>query len=127
MTGLKGSICSGLGKGKGFIEEENYEKEFIKILGFKPFPGTLNLKVNEEKLQEFLLMKKMIIIKRFEKNGVEYGAVNCFKAKIKELNDYPVLIVLPAKTIHKGIIELVAEHNLREKFELKDKQEIILA
>jgi len=126
MAGLKGIVVSGLGKGKGFIKEENYEQKLEKILGFKPFHGTLNLKVNEGRLQEFLLGKKMIIIKGFEKNGVEYGAVNCLKTKIKELNDYPVLIVMPAKTIHKEIVELVAEHSLKEKFNLKKKQEIIL-
>ena len=50
---LEGEVTSGLGKGKYYMSKQVYQEEFDDKLGFRPFPGTLNLKVDEEERKKF--------------------------------------------------------------------------
>ena len=49
---IEGEVKSGLGKGSYFMSQEFYSNEFRKNLGFVPFPGTLNVVVSDEYLDE---------------------------------------------------------------------------
>jgi riboflavin kinase len=41
-----------MGKAEFFLSQEFYTNEFKKNLGFIPFPGTLNVMISEEHLDE---------------------------------------------------------------------------
>lgn len=43
---LEGEACSGLGEGAGFTALEWVRREFLAKLGFEPYPGTFNLRMN---------------------------------------------------------------------------------
>ena len=43
---LKGKIVSGMGEGAYYMSLKGYTKQFKSILGYIPFPGTLNVKLN---------------------------------------------------------------------------------
>ena len=43
---LKGTLITGLGTGKLFMEKEGYKKAFQKSLGYAPWPGTFNIQLN---------------------------------------------------------------------------------
>ena len=41
-----GKVEPGLGKGQYYISREGYQNQFLQNLGFVPFPGTLNIKLD---------------------------------------------------------------------------------
>ena len=49
---IDGEVTTGLGKAAFFLSQEFYTREFNKNLGFIPYPGTLNIVVDNEHLNE---------------------------------------------------------------------------
>src|ERR671928_100116 len=45
---FKGTIVSGMGEGAYYMSLDGYKKQFKEKLGYEPFPGTLNLKLEEK-------------------------------------------------------------------------------
>jgi len=45
---FKGKIVSGMGEGAYYMSLEGYKKQFKEKLGYEPFPGTLNLKLEDK-------------------------------------------------------------------------------
>jgi riboflavin kinase len=112
-----GVIVSGTWKGSYFVSRKIYSDQFKHILGFKPFPGTLNIEVGEEYLEEIIKIpkEKMNII-----HGNEgFGDVNYIKSTLN--NKINGALLFPAKTEHPPkILEFIAGENLREDLKLKD-------
>ena len=124
MKTLKGKIVSGLGKGKYFMELRQYVEQFEQKLGIKPYPGTLNVKIDLSKLKEFLSDLEPIIIHGFSTDERKFGDVNAYKIKINKIN---AALIIPEKTRHsKDIIEIIAKERLRDKLNLKDNDEICI-
>ena len=46
---LNGKVVSGMGEGEYYMSLKGYTKQFKTKLGYIPFPGTLNVKLNDEK------------------------------------------------------------------------------
>ena len=44
---LSGSVASGLGEGSYYMSLKGYTKQFKVKIGYAPFPGTLNIKLNQ--------------------------------------------------------------------------------
>ena len=118
---LEGTITRGLGEGAYFMSMEYYKKEIKKKLGFDAFPGTLNIKTDKESID---LFKKInpIIIAGFKKDGNTFGGVNCYMAKI---NDIEGSIIMPHINKHKdNIIEFIAPVNLKSKSNIQDGDKV---
>ena len=45
---LSGSVISGLGEGAYYMSLKGYTKQFKTKIGYVPFPGTLNIKLNQQ-------------------------------------------------------------------------------
>ena len=121
---IRGKVFSGRGEGSFFVSI--YSKEFRKVLGFNPYPGTLNIKIEEEdlvgKYSSCLRKMKHFIIEPPRIPGAKLGKVLVYPAIFNGLNVY---IVRPAITVYKlDVIELIAEESLRETFSLKDGDEV---
>ncbi len=117
---IEGKVISGLGEGRYFLSLPPYKETFKNILGFEPYEGTLNLKLNEEfKLKDKF---KCIETEDFEYNGRKFFGVKILPIKILINNkEIEGAIVLPKKTYHSSdIIEIIAPIKLREQFNLKD-------
>lgn len=116
---MRGIICSGKKEGSKFISFEPYKRQFIEKLGFSPYPGTLNIKVEKDIVND---LKKIsgIVIEGFEKNGKKYGKVNCFPIYFKE----EAYLILPEKSKYDDVVEIISKENLREKYNLEDGDEI---
>ena len=126
---ISGYVITGLGEGAYYMTREPYVKQFIEKLGFKPWPGTLNLQLDEiDNLKNFVKLraKTPIIIKGFKTKERIFGDVDCHHVKINEEVDGAVII--PTRTHHNSkIMEVVAPINLRKKFKLKDGMKVKLA
>ena len=114
---ITGEVTTGLGKAAYFLSQEFYSREFKKNLGFVPFPGTLNVIVNEEYLDVINEIK--VNCKNLIKPDEGFGAVKYIEAI---LNDkIKGAIVFPAKTTHEeNYLEFISQNKLRDELNLND-------
>ena len=114
---IDGEVTTGLGKATYFLSQEFYIIEFKKNLGFIPYPGTLNIVVDEQHLDEINDIKNEC--ENLIKPDTEFGAVRFIEAI---LNDkIHGAIVFPAKTTHEeNYLEFISENKLRDELNLND-------
>lgn len=122
---VTGEVISGMGEGKYYMELSGYKKQFKKVLGFTPYPGTLNLKLNSEvdiRGRQILQDLKGIEVEGFTSGDRTFGAVKCFMAKIDGVEG---AVIIPMRT-HHGVntLEIIAPENIRDKIGLNDGDEI---
>ncbi len=114
---IDGEVTTGLGKAAYFLSQDFYTKEFEKNLGFIPYPGTLNIVVDEQHLDEINKIKDEC--ENLIKPDTEFGAVKFIEAILNDkING---AIVFPAKTTHEeNYLEFISECKLRDEFNLND-------
>jgi len=124
---LEGVVFTGLGEGAYYTQLPHYVNEFKRKLGFKPYPGTLNLRLvkKEDILKRMLLEKAADVVIEGFSNGVRaYGGAKCIRGL---LDGEEVFIIFIERTHYsKNVIEIVAPVCLREKFNLKDGDKVTL-
>ncbi|MBE6498197.1 MAG: DUF120 domain-containing protein [Methanobrevibacter sp.] len=120
---INGEVTTGLGKAAYFLSQEFYTNEFRKNLGFVPYPGTLNIIVGDEHLDEINEIKDSC--ENLIKPDEGFGAVKYIKAKLNDEVDGA--IVFPAKTTHEeNYLEFIAEDKLRDKLNIVDGNVVTL-
>jgi len=130
-----GHVQTGLGEGKFYIQLPEYNKQFAAIIGNIPFPGTLNITLESENLEDFyytLSQKEFLIIHGFESNERSYGEVKCYpiclQSNGKSQDEIKCLLVDIKRTSHQiGTIEIVSSKNLRSALQLIDGSLVRLA
>ncbi|MEM4267936.1 MAG: DUF120 domain-containing protein [Candidatus Woesearchaeota archaeon] len=119
---LKGVVCNGSGEGRFYTSIPCYKNQFISKLGIDPYPGTLNLIVDEFLLKQFLALKKEIIINGFKTKKREFGKISCYLVKAGGVDS---ALVVPERTHHpSNIVEIISEKNLRATLKLHDGSEV---
>ncbi len=124
---LKGKVISGCGEGEFYVNL--YARCFEAVLGFKPYPGTLNIILDYESIKLRKYVSKLInsiIIKPPNFKGLKLYNVKCYPATlVKGLNYEDVYIVEPEATRYGWeIIEVISKVNLRKKLGLRDGDEV---
>ncbi len=113
---IYGEIESGLGEGAWYISQDEYTEQFREVLGFVPYPGTLNLRIlNLDDLKKISQIRQSepYIISGFMKKGRQFGDVMCYKARFSD--GTMGAIIIPSRTHHnKDILEAIAPVNIRE-------------
>lgn len=113
---IRGRLVTGMGEGKYYISQHGYRNQFIQKLGFSLYPGTFNVKLDDNNLARFnAAMEKLsfIPIEGFKTEDRSFGAVKAYKAKIGNKIDGAVII--PYRTHHdENIVEIVAPTYLRK-------------
>ena len=120
---VRGKVVTGLGEGRYYISREGYRKAFSSLLGFDPFPGTLNVEVDpldREKVQEVKDLDGLLI-PEFQSEGRTFGAVKCFRAELLGLE---AAAIFPLRSHHVNVLELISPHHLRERLNLADGAEV---
>ncbi|MGB9636800.1 MAG: DUF120 domain-containing protein [Thermoplasmata archaeon] len=120
-----GYVSRGMGEGKFYLGKEQYVEQIFEILGFTPYPGTLNIKLEKESTPALYALKERpgILIKGFQEKDRTYGNVKCFRATILEL---PCAVVIPERSAYTDILEVISKHNLRKVLNLKDGDRVIV-
>ncbi len=114
---IKGKIISGMGKGTYFMSQDIYVKQFQEKLQFRPFVGTLNIKLEENQRNKIMKIPH-------EKFGFilgkdKFGDVKFIKAVLNK--KIIGALVFPAKTKHtEDVLEFISDENLRKSLKLKD-------
>jgi riboflavin kinase len=116
---VRGKVASGLGEGQRYISMEGYRSQLRQRLGFDPFPGTLNLRLNAPLL---LPEEEAILIRGFISDGRSYGSCKCYPCRVGGLK---CAIVRPDRSAYPHtLIEIIAPVSLRESMDLQDGDEV---
>jgi len=116
---LVGQVVPGLGEGSYYVSQEGYRHQFKRELGFDPYPGTLDIKLDRSslKLRAVLEGAGGKLIRGFTTPERSFGQVKCFPATLAGVE---AAVVMPARTHHVDTIDLISPVNLRRKLKLKD-------
>jgi riboflavin kinase len=117
---LTGTVSSGNGDGKKFLELPWVNQQIKQKLGFTPYLGTLNVMLSEESAKRKKLLEKAPSTKVCPAEGYCNGTL--IKASIGTLK---CAIVVPEVAGYpKALLEIIAPVNLREKLQLEDGSEV---
>lgn len=114
---VTGEVFTGEGEAADFLQLKPY-RDFIARKLEKPFPGTLNLRVNPTKARKLKQEAEFHRLEGFTYRGEDYGGVNLYIVKVK---GEVVGVVEPDRTRYDdAVVELVAEKELRKALSLTD-------
>jgi len=114
---VEGTVFSGAGEGAKFARLPWFKRQILDKIGFVPYEGTLNLRLDGENLKARKVLEEANPIIIIPKEGYCYG--KCFKAYIDGLAEGAV-VVPQVENYPKDVLEIIAPVNLREKLGLKD-------
>ncbi|MEM3715246.1 MAG: DUF120 domain-containing protein [Thermoprotei archaeon] len=125
---VKGIIFSGLGEGAYYLSQTNYVNQIQEKLGFTPYPGTLNIKIDKDLgVQIFNELKgfKHIRLDPFFDGKRFYVGVSCYRAKING-SMFGAVIRADKTYYDESVLEVIAPVYLRSHFNLKDGDQVIV-
>lgn len=141
---LTGSVTTGMGEGKHYVTLSGYMRQFRDRLGYEPYPGTLNIGLDDESktARARLGALEPVTIDGWEDEGRTYGPAYCYPVTIAldtevDVGDVadtttsaetgggkmysPAHVITPERTHHgDDNLELVAPDRLRETLDLED-------
>ncbi len=124
---LKGKLVSGMGEGAYYMSLKGYTKQFKSKIGYVPFPGTLNVKLEQKEYVE--IIKQFDALDGIKINGFSdgkrtYGWVKCFNGKI---NSVSCQLVRLERTHHESsVIELISKYNIRQNAKLSNDSKVTI-
>jgi riboflavin kinase len=117
-----------MGEGAYYMSLKGYTKQFKTKIGYIPFPGTLNVKLNQKQYTQAILQFDNLdgtLIKGFSDGKRTYGWVKCFKGSINKSIECN-LIRLERTHHDPSTIELISKTNIRKAGKLKDGSKITI-
>ena len=119
ITVITGTVVTGLGEGKYYVGHEGYRARFLDVLGFAPEHGTLNLALDEDGMHQLVRLRDSAggLVEGFTMDGRTFGDVKCIPCRIRES---PAAIIIPVRTHHRDVMEVVSTHRLRDEYGLSD-------
>ncbi len=115
---LEGVLIDGLGEGAYYVSIPGYADQFTHLLNFRPFPGTLNIRLNPTGIEtrKKLDSREWIKIEGFQADERTFGSARCLPCTIK---DYNCAIIVPGRSHYpEDIIELISPVHIREALHL---------
>jgi riboflavin kinase, archaea type len=118
-----GKVFQGLGEGAYYIGLEGYRRQFANALGFDPYPGTLNLKLesaiqveHKRELRGFDGLR----IEGFQRDGRTYGGARCYRASVGKEGLPSAVLVIDRTHYDDSVLEIISSHFLRGALGLKN-------
>ena len=120
---VHGTVASGLGEGAFYMKQRGYKEQFRRKLGFEPYEGTLNLRVDGVDLSALDMIREEegILIEGFSDGERTFGGAKCLPASVAGVDCH---VILPLRTHHTDMVELIARAHLRSKLGLADGDEV---
>jgi riboflavin kinase len=113
---FSGTLISGSGGGRKYVELEWVKRQVKDKLGFDPYPGTLNLRLDSENVKRRVVLEKNARLRLCHSEGYCTGLL--FKAA---LDDLPCGVVIPQiENYPENVLEIVASENLKQELRLRD-------
>lgn len=123
---LEGYAENGLGEGAYYISKKRYQIQFKDILGFYPYPGTLNIRLKDPyyiSQNRFLRKLPGYKIKGFRTRERFFGGAKVFKALVED--DVEGGIVYAERSVYGfDVVEVISPYFLREKLNIEDDDKV---
>jgi len=122
---IRGTIEKGAGRGAFFTSLDWVVEQFETGFGWKPFPGTLNVRVSPEdisKLNDFFERKDLELIP-------DDPAFCSASLKSVRVDGIPAAVVFPSEDVRihaNDIIEVIAGCHIKDALHLADGDEVII-
>ncbi len=123
---LRGVIESGAGQGAFFTSLDWVIEQFEKSVGFKPFPGTLNVRVAREDLPN---MEVFLTSTDFELVPADPDFCSA-GVKIVQVNGIRAVVVIPSEDVRvhgKDVLEITAACHIKEALNLHDGDRVTIS
>jgi riboflavin kinase len=123
---LTGTVITGLGEGKYYMSLSGYRQQFGSLLGFEPYPGTLNIRLSPSSLavRKKIEALNWIRIKGFSADSRTFGDARCLPCRI---GNVPCAIVIPGRTHYPDdVIEVIAPVALRRQLRVEDSDTVTI-
>lgn len=121
---FEGHIITGMGEGAYYMSLNGYKKQFKEKLGYEPYPGTLNIKLNSMlfiEAKKEMLRYPSINIEGFSDQSRTYGWVKCYPSYINDsMNINSSILILERTHYDDSILEIIAPFSIKEQFSLKN-------
>lgn len=132
---LTGSVTTGMGEGSHYISLSGYMQQFRDRLEYEPYPGTLNVALDDESIARRPRVGGLepITIDGWADEGRTYGPAYCYPAAIVPGDGgsgsrgayEQVHVIAPERTHHgEDNLELIAPDRLREALAIGDGDEV---
>lgn len=119
---IVGTLFRGVGEGKYYLSKKGYQRQFQPLLGFTPFPGTMNLRLSENASlasSAQLRQKPGRPLVGFTETNRTYGGARCYPCRIGQ--KAAGAIIVPDRTHYpQDVVEVLAPVFLRKHLRLKD-------
>lgn len=119
---IEGKVFSGMNVAEDYLKMDQYQLEIKDITGFKPFPGTLNLRSSKEEVKNGLNEVSPARISSFSFEGEEYSGIDVYPATVQG-HDAAVLR-MDVTDYGPEVVEIVAKHKLRETLDIQDGDKV---
>ena len=118
---LKGKVFSGKKESEHYLRLNWVKQQLLEKVGFIPYPGTLNLKLDKKYVKAKKLLKDFEGIAIVPKLGYYPG--KCYPARFRSA--FHCAVILPELVGYpEDVLEIISPTNLREKFQLSDGDSI---
>ena len=121
---FEGHIITGMGEGAYYMSLKGYKQQFKEKLGYEPYPGTLNIKLNSSlyvEAKKEMLKYPSINIEGFSDQSRTFGWVKCYPAYINDSDNINSSILILERTHYDdSIIEIIAPFSIKEHLSLKN-------
>jgi riboflavin kinase len=123
---IKGTVSSGLGEGQYYLNKPGYKDQIKSKLGFAPYKGTLNVAVSEPEMAKLDMVPQdsRIRLDSFRADGRTYGEAECIPVSLGKVR---CAIILPKRSHHESVLEIIAAEHLRTKLGLADGDAVEIA
>jgi riboflavin kinase len=126
---FEGKVFEGLGEGAYYIGKEGYQKQFAKLLGFDPYPGTLNVKLDDPiqmELKRQMRSYEGLRVDGFANGTRTYGGARCYRAMVN--GRYPAAVLVIDRTHYDdSVMEIISPVNFRKELGLKSEDIVTIA
>jgi len=118
-----GKVFAGIGEGAYYIGLEGYKTQFTKALGFVPYAGTLNLRLEspiEVERKKELRGFEGLRIEGFQRDGRTYGGARCYRATVGKQAIPAAVLVIDRTHYDDSVMEIISPKFLRGALALKN-------
>ncbi len=128
---FKGKIVTGMGEGSYYMSKKGYKDQFREKLGYEPFPGTLNVKLEEQIYKDTkreITSYPSIYIHGFKDENRTFGWVKCYptilipgnKENYEKMEIESSILLLERTHHNNSLVEVISPVCIKETASLKN-------
>ncbi len=117
---FEGAVFSGMFQGRYYISQAGYRGQIREVLGFDPFPGTLNVRLVGDYLESRRVLEgwPAVVLEGFRVEDRAFGGARCYRLLVDGVGG--ALIVADRSGYDLSVMEVIAPVDLRERLGLED-------